>query len=232
MASLVSGEQLPLQTPAASRGHMLRMLGLMLGITVAGVWLHASAVAPSEASHRPNVLPFYVSLIAAEWLLFRAVVVGLRPAGLSWRALVGATGKKGLAVDALLGVLVCAGWVAIALARPAESAGSARSLLPQGALESVTWILLCASAGFCEEITFRGYFQAQFEALTYRKGAAMVLQAALFGLVHAYEGPRAVLAIAGYGMALAALARWRGSLRAGMLAHALSDVILGLALFG
>ena len=54
------------------------------------------------------------------------------------------------------------------------------------------------------------------------------MQAALFGIAHAYQGLWSVLAIAAYGVVFGALALWRGSLRAGMVAHAVTDVLLGL----
>jgi membrane protease YdiL (CAAX protease family) len=110
----------------------------------------------------------------------------------------------------------------------ADHAEVGRSLLPQGVTESVLWILLSLSAGFCEEITFRGYFQRQFEALTGSKGVALVMQAALFGIAHAYQGLWSALAVTAYGALFGAIALWRGSLRAGMVAHALTDVLLGL----
>jgi hypothetical protein len=174
----------------------------------------------------------YSSLIAAEWLLFRGVVAGLRSTGTGWRALLGrsTSGWKGLAGDALFGVLLCAAWVAVVLTQRSSSvdAAAVRSLVPESALETVLWTLLSLSAGFCEEITFRGYFQRQFEALTGSPRVALVMQAALFGLAHTYQGLESALAVAGYGVLFGALALWRKSLRPGMLAHALTDLILGL----
>jgi membrane protease YdiL (CAAX protease family) len=102
-------------------------------------------------------------------------------------------------------------------------------LLPQGALETALWVALSLSAGFCEEIAFRGYFQRQFEAFTRSRTVALLLQAALFGIAHGYQGWRSALAIAGYGVLFGALAIWRENLRPGILAHALTDLVLGLA---
>ena len=180
----------------------------------------------------PRVAALYATLIGAEWLLFRAVTAGLRSRGIDWRTLMGRVGSGGgdLARDVLLGVLLCAGWVSAIVAVRAASVGPAAgpSLLPRGALETALWILLALSAGFCEEIAFRGYFQRQFEALTHRRGVAVAMQATLFGIAHAYQGLPSALAIAGYGVLFGALALWRRSLRPGMVAHALTDLALGL----
>jgi membrane protease YdiL (CAAX protease family) len=89
------------------------------------------------------------------------------------------------------------------------------------------WIALSASAGFCEEAVFRGYFQRQFSALTRSRWAGLVLQALLFGISHGYQGIGAMARIALFGLLYGGLALWRKSLRPGMVAHAWSDVYSG-----
>jgi hypothetical protein len=76
---------------------------------------------------------------------------------------------------------------------------------------------VAVSAGFCEELVFRGYFQRQFLALTGSAGAAVALQALVFGVGHSYEGAWAVAKITAYGILFGLLAAWRRSLRPGML---------------
>jgi hypothetical protein len=51
------------------------------------------------------------------------------------------------------------------------------------------------SAGFCEELVFRGYLQRQFHAATGNVVVAVALQAIVFGLVHTYQGWKPVLVI-------------------------------------
>jgi CAAX protease family protein len=67
-----------------------------------------------------------------------------------------------------------------------DQAASIQSFLPRGGLESAMWIALSLSAGFCEELVFRGYAQRQFEALTHSRWIALCLQAVLFGVSHGY----------------------------------------------
>jgi membrane protease YdiL (CAAX protease family) len=100
--------------------------------------------------------------------------------------------------------------------------------LPQRALEITLWIGVCVSAGFCEELVFRGYFQKQFEAFTHSRWIALFLQAVLFGISHGYQGIEACVKIACYGALFGLLAVWRGSLRPGMMAHAWSDIFSGI----
>jgi membrane protease YdiL (CAAX protease family) len=85
-------------------------------------------------------------------------------------------------------------------------------------------MLVALSAGFCEELVFRGYFQRQFHALTGSLAAAVALQALVFGAGHFYEGGWAVAQITLYGVLFGLLAAWRKNLRPGMLAHAWSDI--------
>jgi membrane protease YdiL (CAAX protease family) len=80
------------------------------------------------------------------------------------------------------------------------------------------------SAGFCEEVAFRGYLQRQMHAMTGSAALAVLIQAAVFAIGHAYEGAAAVARIAMYAVLFGAVAAWRRSLRPGILAHAWSDL--------
>ncbi len=74
-------------------------------------------------------------------------------------------------------------------------------LAPQSGLEVVLWICLSATAGFCEEVLFRGYFQKQFTRLLRNRWIAVVVVSILFGLGHGYEGPQRMVLIALLGFA-------------------------------
>jgi uncharacterized protein len=98
---------------------------------------------------------------------------------------------------------------------------------PSGFAEATLWILLSVSAGIGEEIVFRGYLQKQFQAATGSIAAAVILQGAIFGLAHTYQGWKQVIVIAALGILYGALAAWRRNLRANILAHAWSDIFEG-----
>ena len=107
-------------------------------------------------------------------------------------------------------------------------AASVGTLLPHRPLEIVTWIALSITAGFAEELVFRGYLQRQFQAWTGSLGVAVALQAILFGVSHGYQGVRACARITLYGLLFGILAARRGSLRPGMIAHAWTDIASGV----
>jgi len=105
-----------------------------------------------------------------------------------------------------------------------SSARSTTSMLPQSRLEVLIWIVVSIVAGFTEEIQTRGYLQQQLHALTGNIVVAVVLQGAVFGIGHSYQGWKQVIVISALGVLYGALAAWRGNLRANMIAHAWSDV--------
>jgi hypothetical protein len=108
-----------------------------------------------------------------------------------------------------------------------DQAKSVGAFLPRSLVEISLWIALSLTAGFCEELVFRGYFQRQFGALTRNRAAALLLQAVLFGVAHGYQGIAAIIKITLFGVLYGALALWRRSLRPGMVAHAWSDIYSG-----
>lgn len=103
-----------------------------------------------------------------------------------------------------------------------------KAMLPHTPLEQVAFVCLAATAGFCEELIYRGYLQRQFAAWTGSLSIALVLQGIVFGVSHAYQGFGMVLIITVYGCMYGLLAAWRKSLRPGMMAHFLQDAISGL----
>jgi len=100
-------------------------------------------------------------------------------------------------------------------------------LLPQGRTEIAIWVLLSITAGICEEAIYRGYLQKQFMALTRSVPTGIVLSALAFGLAHSYQGFRRMLMISITGAMAGILAHWCRSVRPGMIAHALQDVLGG-----
>ena len=107
---------------------------------------------------------------------------------------------------------------------------SLANITPKTVVELLAFLCLTASAGFGEELVFRGYLTQQFKAWTGRSALGIVLQGIVFGLAHGFYG-KAMLAIMVQGWLLGLLAHWRKSLRPGMLAHWLQDSIGGVVAF-
>lgn len=104
-------------------------------------------------------------------------------------------------------------------------------IAPHTYLEAGLFVLLSVFAGLFEEIIFRGYLQRQFIALSRNAFIGIVASGVLFGLAHAYQGPRMMFVIGVYGTFFGVLAHLRKSLRPGMMTHALQDSLAGIALF-
>jgi membrane protease YdiL (CAAX protease family) len=214
--------------------HTIVFIAIFVGLSiVGGFFQHAVKQHPSAAVPSGNAVPGYISVIVSEWLLVLYVRMGVHKRGVRLRDLVGgrwATPKE-VMKDVALGAGLWAVW--IGLMNPHILGGgtnAAQGLLPQGTLESLVWIPVALSAGFCEELAFRGYLQKQFQAVTGSAGWAVLIQAIVFGIGHLYEGVGPVVRIMLYGVLFGLLAVWRKSLRPGMIAHAWSD-IFGVIIF-
>lgn len=225
-------EQVSSDTPIASWRHMVTLCAILAGISVAGALAYRGAA----GSGGPSGPALYLPLLAAEWGLFLYVRMGVVGHGGSIRGLTSARplGAGALALDLLLGLALVGAWVAVdygfdRLLGPGDTA-AIQPLLVRRAADIPLWILLSLSAGFVEELTFRGYLQRQFGALLGSRWAGLIAQAILFGAAHGYQGAMPILRITLFGLLFGAAALGRRSLVPGMIAHAAVDVIGGLAL--
>ena len=220
--------------PVAPWRHTVILIVVFTAVAVAGA-ISQGHIQGGAAARHPDAVPLYGSLILMEWGLVAYVWRGgLRRSGTSLRAVIGgrSRGVRDIAVDLALAVVLWGGWTLLDHAWDrwlgAAPGSTVEHLRPHGGVEAALWIALSMSAGFAEELVFRGYFLRQFAALTGRTDLAIVLQALLFGIGHGYQGAAACLRIAVYGLFFGGLAVWRRSLRPGMAAHALTDIIAGL----
>jgi uncharacterized protein len=184
----------------------------------------------------------YLITIGWEWLMTGMIFLAVRKNGRKIREVIG--GRWASVEDFLLDVAIAAGfWIvsagvlvgvayAMGMNRPEnlERARSATSfLMPQSKIELILWPVLTFTAGFCEEVIFRGYLLKQFAAMTANAWLGMAASSLIFGLSHGYQGPKLMLVITIYGMMFAMLAHFRKSTRPGMMAHAWQDTLAGLA---
>jgi membrane protease YdiL (CAAX protease family) len=226
--------------------HTALLIALFLVLAVAGALFQRNPPPDGGSTARhPDVVPLYLSLIAAEWGLAWYVWRGIRRQGaIGLRELVGGRwrGARDLLRDTTLAIGAWAVWTTLmaawtawtACATATRWAGAATAadtinpLLPRGLVEVALWVVLSLSAGFCEELVFRGYLFRQFESLLGGRWSALALQAVLFGVSHGYQGGAACLKITLYGVLFGMLALWRDSLRPGMMGHAFTDIMAGL----
>lgn len=229
----------------APRWHTALLVVGMLALAAASAF--ASKSAPGAAPEAPTmssafrIFGVYLPMVIVQALL---VVYVARFGRGRWA--LGALLGRGLrplrsaAIDvgaALGAVVVLIGaerlWATYAsiLTKQVELSPAVAAALPHTPVERVAWIAVAFAVGFSEELVYRGYLQRQCAALapggSWRVG--LVCAAALFGLVHAEQGPAVVLRFTVYGIGFGLLARARGSLWPGILCHALNDLLGGMA---
>jgi membrane protease YdiL (CAAX protease family) len=227
--------------PIAPWWHTITFIVILFGNSyVTAISLPKVAIAAS-----PKTRAFeYLFTIGWEVVLLLIVWLGIRLRGVTIKELIG--GRWNRVEDFLIDVAIAGGGVVAAyiivgvasvllgLAKPervAEAKRLADMLAPSNLRLLALFILLSVVAGLIEEIMFRGYLQKQFAALTGKLYLGMLIQAAIFGLGHGYEGWQRMIAIFCLGCFFGLLALLRKSLRPGMMTHAMFDSLQGLGLY-
>ncbi|MBV8213330.1 MAG: CPBP family intramembrane metalloprotease [Verrucomicrobia bacterium] len=199
------------------------------------VWLLGISFISAQLNLANGHVVTYSIVILMEWAMVAFIWWGLSRRSIRLSDLVGGSWARPLHFlrDLGLGIafLLIVGFAllqALSYLLNPESPKALSNMMPQTWFEVILWVLMSLTAGFCEEVTFRGYLQRQFSALTRSIAGGIVLQAVVFGLSHGYQGWRLMLLISIYGTCFGLFARWRRSLRPGMLAHALEDAAGGI----
>ncbi|HEV2021171.1 MAG TPA: CPBP family intramembrane glutamic endopeptidase [Terriglobales bacterium] len=238
------------QPSTPQRTVVLLHLALLLAILLA--FSYVGAEGQQRTVERFGRPAFYTATILWEWLLLAYVWVGMRRQRLTMAEITGGRWKSpedvllDLALAAgfwfiAVGVLVGVGFL-LGLAQSATHAGQETQALkeamkkigflaPANTRELILFLVLAATAGFCEEIIFRGYLQRLFTTLTRSSFAGMALSAAVFGASHGYQGAARMVQIGVFGLLFGILAHFRKNLRPGMIAHAWHDSIVGIFLY-
>lgn len=176
----------------------------------------------------------YRGLVFGEWLFALAALVIWTLYARPWRVL-GFELSSGwrLAFGASV-VLLAAGlvmlqrWSVVRL--PAERRVAARPklgnvafMLPRTAREARWFVAVSLTAGFCEELLFRGYLPWLFAPWVGQIGG-MAVAVAAFGIGHAYQGRRGAIRVTITGAVMAAIVMIGDSLIPAMIVHALIDI--------
>ena len=249
----MASDQTPaLQESAAPAGPRpiaptLHTVGLI--VAVLAMSLTGSERMAANVSRPHGRLILYVATIVVDWVIVGYIWMGLRRRGVTLREVIGGKWKSG--EDVLLDFAIAiAFWFASVMVLAAakfalglasldmgKTMGQVSELkktlgfiVPQGTIEVAAFVALTLTAGFCEEVIYRGYFQQQFRSWTHNLPLAIAAQGILFGASHGYQGWRFMILIALYGCLFGILAAWRKSLRPGMMAHAWQDLLSGLVL--
>jgi uncharacterized protein len=183
-----------------------------------------------RAMTSPDHISLYKRIILTEWLTLALVLAGVKLHGSSLLTVVGDRWRSVSQFLRDIGIGLLFLVFTILLTSVAGAHGSAgdratQFLLPQGRMEIVLWIGVSITAGICEEAVYRGYLQKQFMALTSSAPAGIILSALAFGLSHSYQGFARASMIGVMGLMSGILAYWCRTVRPGMIAHALQDVL-------
>ncbi len=212
--------------PVASPWHTVVVLGA-IGVLVFRGKLQADQM---RAIADPGRIALYKRIILSEWLTLGLVLAGVWLSGSSLLTVLGNRWRSAREFFRDVGIGLLFLIASIAVTSIFGSHGGAgdratRFLLPRGGVEIAFWIVLSITAGICEEAVYRGYLQKQFIALTKSVAPGIVLSALVFGLAHSYQGFARAALISVMGAMGGVLAYWCRSVRPGMIAHALQDVL-------
>jgi membrane protease YdiL (CAAX protease family) len=106
-------------------------------------------------------------------------------------------------------------------ARP--KVGGVAFMLPHTAREERWFVALALTAGFCEELLYRGYLPWFFAPWLGKVGAMMLVVVA-FGISHLYQGRKGATKAAIAGAVMAAIVLATNSLIPAMIVHAVIDI--------
>jgi membrane protease YdiL (CAAX protease family) len=217
----------------APLSHTGLLLLIILCLTLLGFYSQKNSLTAASPEAQSGKIFLYLSVIALQYGLLRLIIGGLRRKGISLGAIIGRKENdlRSLGFDFIFAgifLVICRGILELIKMWFGGVDNHAGGLLPNGVLESLLWIVVSIAAGFVEEVCYRGYLQKQIQALTGSVTIAILLQAVLFGISHSYQGIKSVIVIFAYGVMFGLLAFWRDSLRPGIIAHALTDIIGGL----
>ncbi len=218
-------------TPVGPVWHTLLIMGILLGFAVL-----QGQPQLAKGAQLPSRIVLYLSTIAYELFLLGLIwLLRLSRYKLSIAEIVGGKWRRwrdfwrdvGIA---LLFWIVVVGMLLV-LSHELQFSGmeAAKFLLPETAKEAVVFVILSCTAGFCEEVIFRGYLQRQFTAWTGNVVAGIVLQSAVFGGAHLYQGLKGVVVITVYGAMFGVLASMVKNLRPGIMQHCAQDSMSGIA---
>ena len=174
-------------------------------------------------------LPFWTSIVVLHWGSAAFIVLLLKRAG-------GRVADIGLAVSplnviAMIAVPLVVG-LALVLLRESPGAidaplGVRSPVLPVTLREQLFWIFVSFTAGFCEELTYRGFCIRMLQGRNVRTSLAVGVATLAFFFMHGISA----LALSPFlmiylvGLLFSALFLWRQSVVPGVCLHALIDVV-------
>jgi membrane protease YdiL (CAAX protease family) len=181
--------------------------------------LKAGTPFPSKPAFRLSTLVMHGLMFFIAFVTWRSFGLPIFPrAAIGWRDL-----AYGFAVLVVFLAAMSPQWKTNAMSSPQKVYRS----MPQSGGELGMWAVISLSAGFVEEIAYRGVL---FGILYYwlpNWWAAAILCAVAFGLGHAIQGWKSTAIIFVMSLIFQALVLYTGTLYVAMVVHAVYDFIAG-----
>ena len=197
----------------------LSMMDLMLQSGDIGKWMNQDLL-----------MVFLVFTICIQWGLFLVNYVALFRERTGFAG-IGLVRPKWVDIAWALAFLVASSavlsllaWLLKVVGLPAD--GDVTWLIPQETSGKIVWLFVSFTAGFCEEVAFRGYLMTRLRLVLKTKTWVVptIITAFVFGLCHGYQGVGNMILISCYGVMFSLLFIRTKRLWPLIMAHTLNDV--------
>ena len=142
---------------------------VVLALMAMSVWSAYSHGLPTFGAAGHSIT--YATAMVCEWLLVALIWYGVRLRGGTLRSLLGDRWIRPRSILRDIGIAILFLFLAnttigvFSWLFHSAPGPTLRNMSPNGAVETVLWVFLAATAGICEEIIFRGYLQKQSAAM-------------------------------------------------------------------
>jgi membrane protease YdiL (CAAX protease family) len=169
-------------------------------------------------------LRFWISVAVLHWGSVALVFVLLKRVGGSFANI--GLDLSPLKCAAMVGIPIVVGLILIVLRETSHAKGPSSAVLPATTSERLFWIFISITAGFCEELIYRGFNIRMLQRYNIPTWLAVNLATLAFFFMHGISAMALFpfLTIFIGGLLFSALFLWRRSLVPGICLHALIDM--------
>jgi len=199
------------------------------GISLLGIGEDPSAMLRNMSQNQGILLFMLIVTVMVQWTIFMfnyaAVYLentGLAGIGLTRIRMVDFAWALAFLLAANL-ILSGLAWLLAQVGLPMP--GEVGNLIPTSSGGKVLWVTVSFTAGFCEEVAFRGYLMSRLRILMKSRSWVVptIISALAFGACHAYQGWPGFILITVYGVLFSLLYIRTGRLWPCIIAHFFQD---------